>query len=74
MTATAHKMGHKVAYIDGRWSYLDDLSDAEIERACVKCGLMQIDGYDPCIGYVEGAISVCCGHGVNDPILLRSEP
>lgn len=27
-----------------------------------------LEGYDACMGKVTGAESVCCGHGVADPI------
>jgi len=34
-------------------------------RACPKCGQLQnTDGCDPCIGFLPGVRSACCGHGV----------
>lgn len=38
------------------------------ERPCVACGLPPTpEGYDACLGFVEGASSACCGHGVEEP-------
>lgn len=49
--------------------YEDTRISTDIERPCVKCNLMPTpEGYDPCIGHVPGAVSVCCGHGVEEPI------
>jgi len=31
------------------------------------------NGHDSCIGTVPGARSVCCGHGVTEPILILSQ-
>jgi len=37
---------------------------------CPKCGKMPTkEGYDACIGYVPGATSVCCGHGLVSPYI-----
>ena len=46
------------------------------ERPCPACGeLATSEGYDPCIGYVLGASSVCCGHGVEEPTqVMAVEP
>lgn len=31
------------------------------------------EGYDSCTGYIKGATSVCCGHGVQSPIIIMEE-
>ena len=71
MTATAHKRGWPI-YFDGRsWRYADDLSSADQERACKRCGLdPTIEGFDHCLGYIKKCKSVCCGHGVKEPIRM----
>jgi len=28
------------------------------------------EGYDGCLGYLEGIKHVCCGHGVNRPYII----
>jgi hypothetical protein len=34
-------------------------------RVCAHCGLGYGDSlHDPCLGYLEGVGSACCGHGV----------
>lgn len=41
------------------------LCEEEGERACTFCHLLPTsDGYDHCIGFIKGAVSVCCGHAV----------
>lgn len=25
------------------------------------------EGYDACLGYIKGAKSACCGHGIEEP-------
>jgi len=38
---------------------------------CPKCGRMPTpEGYDACIGFVPGAASVCCGHGIVPPYIV----
>lgn len=38
-------------------------------RECGHCGETCGDGPDPCLGYLPGVISACCGHGVTPPYL-----
>lgn len=47
--------------------YADTNEPVEVPstRACPKCGQLQnTDGCDPCIGFLPGVRSACCGHGV----------
>jgi hypothetical protein len=38
----------------------------------LKCGKMPTpEGYDACLGYIDGVISACCGHGVEKQILIK---
>jgi hypothetical protein len=51
--------------------YLDTMEIADDKRPCVRCGQMpSSEGYDSCIGYVEGADYVCCGHGKEPGIIM----
>lgn len=68
---TSHKRGHEIFYKNKKWYYSDDKSLADYDRPCIRCGRPPTkEGYDACQGHVEGATSVCCGHGVAEPILM----
>lgn len=69
--AKSYSRGHVIYCNDGfNWLYADDDSPADVERPCVRCGRMPtIEGYDACIGYVDGVVSACCGHGVGEPFV-----
>lgn len=69
MTVSSHERGHRVIY-RGAWVYEDTGKPAVGERPCKRCGQPPVDGSDACIGHVEGAVSVCCGHGVSRTILI----
>jgi hypothetical protein len=35
------------------------------ERPCTRCGKSPTpEGYDACLGFIEGAKAACCGHGI----------
>jgi len=72
---TTYMRGHKIYSHNGRnWFYFDDGSVADDSRPCKRCGRKPTpEGYDACTGHVPGAISVCCGHGVKEPILMMEE-
>jgi hypothetical protein len=69
----AHQRGHEI-YWDGYiWRYTDNGHLFDDRRPCIKCGRMPTpDGYDPCLGYIEGATAACCGHGVEEPYTIYS--
>jgi len=74
--ATGFSRGHKIVYNYEiqEWVYADDGTpiDEAYPRQCVRCGKFpNPDGSDACIGHVDGAVSVCCGHGVTIPILIK---
>jgi len=51
------------------WRYLDNGIDVEKlpNRPCPKCGKMPTpEGYDACLGHIQGAVAACCGHGVEE--------
>lgn len=59
--------GHAV-YWDGlAWRYQDGLpapSYGGEERPCNHCGeVAELGGPDPCLGWLPGVVSACCGHG-----------
>lgn len=65
--------GHSVEFIDGKWVYSDTKRTIKKERPCIRCGKMPtIDGYDSCIGFIEGILSACCGHGVTEIIIKEA--
>ncbi len=70
---TAHKRGHLIAFIGGQWVYADNLIPInQEERSCIRCGKMPTsEGYDACLGHIEGATSACCGHGVGAPYIVK---
>lgn len=61
----AHQRGWQV-YFDGiNWRYTDNDKIFDDSRPCKKCGKYPTkEGYDACLGYIDGAIAACCGHGV----------
>lgn len=63
--------GHEI-YFDEQnqvWRYCDNNEAIREDRECKRCGRKPTkEGYDACKGYIEGAKSVCCGHGVTDEI------
>ena len=79
MTAKSHNNGHKIHYQSyptlgiSKWVYSDtrEVVNDNNPRPCKRCGeLPTKEGYDACTGFVPGAESVCCGHGVSKPIML----
>lgn len=63
---TTHYRGHEIKYNNGQWVYSDNNIPIEKEiRPCTKCGRMPTtEGYDACLGFIPGATSACCGHGI----------
>lgn len=40
------------------------------DRPCIRCGNPPTpEGYDACLGHLEGVKSACCGHGVSEPVI-----
>lgn len=77
MSARGYIFGH-ACYFDwnaGQWLYADT-SEPTLgnPRPCPQCNQSQTaEGYDPCLGFLEGVTSACCGHGVTPPILCYRE-
>lgn len=72
--AKSHYRGHIIICENGKHWRLEDTGQLIVEnpeRPCAKCGRPPThEGYDACIGHVEGAVSACCGHGVTTQILV----
>lgn len=72
---TSYSRGHLIYWDGEKWRYADD--DAPIEgneRCCARCGQPPTDeGYDACLGHIEGAKAACCGHGVGRPYVAYRE-
>ena len=74
MVASSYVRGHEVRYNseNKKWYWSDTKKECKDERACKKCKCYPTEeGYDACLGYVEGYISVCCGHGVEKPLYFN---
>lgn len=74
MAALSYLRGHQIYYDeeDKLWKYTDDHTIADDTRPCVRCKKYPTkEGYDACIGYIEGASSACCGHGVKKKYIQR---
>ena len=68
MTTTGYARGHKIEYAEKskEWVYSDtkEIVDGN-DRPCVCCGKMPTpEGYDACLGHLDGVDFACCGHGV----------
>lgn len=71
---TSDTRGNLIYYIDNQWVYEDGTPIEQEERPCTRCGRMPTpEGYDACLGYVEGATSACCGHGLHDKVVIKEE-
>lgn len=56
---------------DGEWVYEDNGEKCNHNRPCKRCGKTPTpEGYDACLGYLEGIQYACCGHGVTDPVRI----
>ncbi len=67
----AYVRGHKILWNGAWWEYEDGIVFTDDHRPCTRCGQPPTpEGYDACQGYIPGATSVCCGHGVSEPILM----
>ena len=72
--ATSHSRGWPI-YFDEKdqvWRYSDTGEEDDHSRPCRHCGeAPTAEGYDACLGYLEGVIAACCGHGAYKPILVK---
>ena len=69
----SYSRGHEIFFDGSIWRYCDNDNplDSE-ERPCKRCGKMPTaEGYDACLGHIEGAVSACCGHGVEPSYVVK---
>jgi hypothetical protein len=71
---TSYNRGHLIKYLNGVWVYFDnDEPILNNERPCKKCNMPPTkEGYDNCLGHIEGVASACCGHGVEIPYIVKN--
>ena len=63
----SHLRGWGTYYDGTNWRYIDNNKIADDSRPCKKCGQYPTkDGYDACLGYIDGVKSACCGHGMEN--------
>lgn len=57
--------GHRIRKVKGFWVYEDGVRvSKEPRRDCGVCGRSDTpEGYDACLGAIEGVRNACCGHG-----------
>jgi hypothetical protein len=62
-------------YYDGKdWRYSDNDQICDDSRPCKRCGRMPtVEGYDACLGHIDGVKSACCGHGVEKPYFVKED-
>lgn len=73
MAIEAFLRGHLAQYdtTKNEWFYANNGEPITITRPCARCKESPIgEGYDACLGYVEGAAWACCGHGVSKPYII----
>lgn len=72
ITITSHSRGWDI-YFDGEdWRYSDNNQIYDDSRPCKRCGRMPSkEGYDACLGHIDGVKSACCGHGVEDSYVVK---
>ncbi len=66
---TSFSRGHRIYFrpLDDSWRYEDNDETLDGHRPCAFCGRNPTpEGFDACLGYVEGATSACCGHGMDE--------
>lgn len=69
--------GHEVFFDKAKeyWRYIDTRAKADLNRPCAACGKPPTsEGYDACLGYIPGALSACCGHGIGRPYVTTLLP
>ena len=74
--ALGHQRGHQIYYDheNGIWRYCSDKKPINKERPCTRCKQSPtVEGYDACLGHIEGVQSACCGHGISKPIMVMEK-
>ena len=70
----SYSRGHEIYYDGIDWRYSDDNSIHDDSRPCKKCNCYPTpEGYDSCLGKIEGVIHACCGHGVEKGYVIMDK-
>ena len=75
MVAKSCQQGHEIIFDrnQGMWLYSDTNEFIDTERPCKKCGKFPTpEGYDACLGHLDGIRSACCGHGAENGFCLQA--
>ena len=68
---TSYSRGHAIYYDGVVWRYSDDHSVHDDSRTCNRCGKAPTkEGFDSCMGYIDGAGAACCGHGIHASYIM----
>ena len=63
----SHSRGWEIYYDGENWRYADTNEIVNNNRPCKRCNCPPTkEGHDACLGHIEGAISACCGHGIEE--------
>lgn len=74
MSGYARLRGHEIVWRDGAWFYVDGSEEHDEKRPCKRCGRLPTpEGYDPCLGEIDGVRSACYGHGVESGYIIRDK-
>lgn len=61
----SYSKGHKIYYYGIEWKYCDNNELVNDLRPCEYCKKSPIkEGYDACLGHLDGVKSACYGHGI----------
>lgn len=70
-TTFSHDRGWPTYWDGEEWLYVEDNQPIEVGRRCFNCGQPPTpEGYDDCLGFIEGAWSACCGHGGEEKYIM----
>ena len=74
MTAKSFSRGWPIIYFKNKWVYKDDMKPLDEHRPCRRCERPPTkDGHDACLGEIPGITSACCGHGVEEPFVIKAD-
>ena len=70
----SHLRGWDIYYDGVNWRYSDNDKITDDSRPCKKCNCYPTkEGYDACLGRIDGVSSACCGHGVENYYEVRND-
>jgi len=69
---TAYSRGNPITFINNEWVYEDGVALSKEDRPCARCGKPPTEeGYDACLGHIDGVTSACCGHGKEEAYVVE---